>query len=69
VEYLPSYSKTNIDITLEEHEVLKYVEDTVVDPPENASVVVKSKYKNGEIKARKISLILLVIISSLVFLV
>lgn len=42
--------------TLEEHEVLEYVEGTTDDSPKNLSVAVKSKHKQGEIKARKIIL-------------
>ncbi len=61
--------KAKLYITLEEHEILEYVEGTIVDPLENSSATVKSKHKNGEIKARKIILILLVIISLLMFLV
>jgi len=48
--------KERVDITLEEHEVLEYVEDAIIDPPENASVVVKSEYKKGDIRTRKIIL-------------
>lgn len=39
--------KARVDITLEKHEVLEYVEDTIADQPENASVAIKSKYKKG----------------------
>ena len=46
--------KTRPDIILEEQEVLEYVEYIVAEPPENASVVLKSKHLKGETKARKI---------------
>lgn len=45
--------KARVDITLEEHDVWEYVEGTIADPPQNASAAVNSKYKKGEIKARK----------------
>jgi len=46
--------KMTLDLTLEEHEVLDYVQGKVVEPPSNASAAAKTKYRKGEVKAKKI---------------
>ena len=46
--------KMTLDLTLEEHEVLDYVQGKVVEPPSNAPTVAKTKYRKGEVKAKKI---------------
>ena len=46
--------KMTLDLTLEEHEVLDYVQGKAMEPPSNAPVAVKMKYRKGEVKAKKI---------------
>jgi len=46
--------RARLDLILEENGVMKYVQGQVVEPPENANISAKSKYKKGEIKAKKI---------------
>ena len=46
--------KMTLDVALEEHEVLDYVQGKVAEPPSNALAIVKTKYKKGEVKAKKI---------------
>jgi len=46
--------KVSLDLTLEEQDVTDYVQGKITEPPSNASTVVKTKYKKGEIKAKKI---------------
>lgn len=41
-------------MTLDENDVLEYVEVKVHEPIENVFIVVKDKYKKGEIKAKKL---------------
>lgn len=43
-----------LDLTLEEIDVMEYVEGNVVETPESAITNVKSKYKKCEVKAKKI---------------
>eukprot|EP00253_Pinus_taeda_P026306 PITA_26306 len=43
-----------LDLTLEHHEVLDYVQGKVVEPLSNAPAAAKMKYRKGEIKAKKI---------------
>ena len=43
-----------INLTLEEHEVLDYVQGKVVEPPSNAPATDITKYRKGEVKANKI---------------
>lgn len=45
---------TRINVTLDEYDVLAYVEGKILASPENAPQAVKSKYKKAEIKAKKI---------------
>ena len=40
------------DLILEEHGVMDYVQGRVVEPPSNAPVATKTKYKKGEVKAK-----------------
>jgi len=47
-------SKTRIYVTLDEYGVLEDVEGKISSPPENAPQAAKSKYKKGDIKAKKI---------------
>lgn len=42
--------KTRTNVTLDEYDVLEYVEGNISVPPENSPQVVKSEYKKGEIK-------------------
>lgn len=46
--------KMTLDLTLEEHEVLDYVQGKVVEPPSNAFVAAKKKYRKGKVKVNKI---------------
>ena len=46
--------RTKLDVTLDENDVLEYVEGKVPEPLENASTALKAKYKKGEIKAKDI---------------
>lgn len=46
--------KMSLDLILEEQDVLDYVEGKISEPPSNALVVAKTKYKKGEVKAKKI---------------
>lgn len=43
-----------LDLTLEEHDAMDYVEGRVVEPPSNAPTAAKRKYKKGEVKAKRI---------------
>ena len=43
-----------LDLTLEEHEVLDYVQEKVVEPPSIAPTAAKTKHRKGEVKAKKI---------------
>lgn len=43
-------------MTLDENNVLYYVEGKVLEPSENASTVIKAKYKRGELKAKMITI-------------
>jgi len=43
-----------MEVTLDENDVLEYVEVKVFEPLENALATSKAKYKKGEIKAKKI---------------
>lgn len=45
--------KTMTNVALDEYDVLEYVEGKISPPPENAPQAAKSKYKKGEIKAKK----------------
>eukprot|EP00253_Pinus_taeda_P002410 PITA_02410 len=46
--------KMSLDLTLEEQDVMDYVQGKIPEPPSNALVVAKTKYKKGEVKAKKI---------------
>ena len=46
--------KMTLDLTLEEHDAMEYVQEKVVEPPSNALVATKTKYKKGEVEAKKI---------------
>jgi len=46
--------KMSLDLTLEEHDVMEYVQGKIIEPPSNALIVAKTKYKKGEVKAKKI---------------
>ena len=43
-----------MDLTLKEHDAVDYVQGRVVEPPSNATNAAKTKYKKGEVKAKKI---------------
>ena len=45
-----------LDLTLEEHDAVDYVQGRVVEPPSNATNAAKTKYKKGEVKAKSIIL-------------
>ena len=45
--------KMTLDLTLEEHDGMDYVQGKVVEPPSNALYVAKMKYRKGEVKATK----------------
>eukprot|EP00253_Pinus_taeda_P006779 PITA_06779 len=44
----------SLDLTLEEHDAMDYVQGNITEPPSNAPIATKSKYKKGEVKAKKI---------------
>ena len=44
----------NLDLILEEHDAVDYVQGKLVEPPSNAPDAAKTKYKKGEVKAMKI---------------
>eukprot|EP00253_Pinus_taeda_P035358 PITA_35358 len=44
----------SLDLTLEEKEVMDYVQGKIPEPPSNALVVAKTKYNKAEVKAKKI---------------
>ena len=46
--------KMTLDLTLEEHEVLDYVQGKVVEPTSNAPFSTKTKYIKCEVKENKI---------------
>ena len=48
--------KAKLDITLEEHDVLEYVEGEIKEPTENSNVAIKVRFKKREVKAKKIIL-------------
>ena len=43
-----------MDLTLEENDVMEYMQGQVAEPPENFNANVIYKYKKGEIKAKKL---------------
>ena len=45
--------KMSLDLTLEENEVMDYVQGKIVEPPSNTLVATKTKYNKGEVKAFK----------------
>lgn len=51
-----SLGRPDLDITLEEHDVLEYVEGEVAEPAENSNATIKARYKKGKVKAKKIIL-------------
>lgn len=46
--------KIRLEVIMEENDVLEYVQGKVLDPPANAFVVVKSRYKKGDLKVKNI---------------
>jgi len=46
--------RDRLALTLGENDFKEYIEIKMPEPPKNATVAAKSKYKNGEIKAKKI---------------
>ena len=46
--------KMSLDLTLEEQDVMDYVQGKITEPPSNAPATAKTKYKKGEVKAKKI---------------
>ena len=46
-----------LDLTLEEHHAMGYVQGRLVEPPSNAPAVAKAKYKKGEVKAKRIIMV------------
>lgn len=44
----------SLDLTLEEQDVMDYVQGKITEPPSNALATTKTKYKKGEVKAKKI---------------
>ena len=46
--------KMSLDLTLEEKEVIDYLKGKIHEPPSNALAAAKTKYKKGEVKAKKI---------------
>ena len=63
--YFKSYDKLNdksdyhawkmsLDLTLEEQDVMDYVQGKITESPSNAPAAAKTKYKKGEVKSKKI---------------
>lgn len=46
--------KISLDLTLEEKEVMDYVQVKIPEPPSNAPDAAKTKYNRAEVKAKKI---------------
>eukprot|EP00253_Pinus_taeda_P005051 PITA_05051 len=46
--------KMSLDLTLEEQDIMDYVQGKISEPSSNAPTVAKTKYKKGEVKAKKI---------------
>ena len=46
--------KMSIDLNLEEHDAMDYVQGNILEPPSNASATAKTKYKKCEVKDKKI---------------
>jgi len=46
--------KMSLDLTLQEQDVMDYVQGKILKPPSNALIAAKKKYKKGEFKAKKI---------------
>eukprot|EP00253_Pinus_taeda_P027685 PITA_27685 len=46
--------KMSIDLTLEDQGVLDHVKGNIIEPPSNAPPTARNKWKNGEVKAKKI---------------
>ena len=46
--------KMPLDLTLEEQDVMDYVQGKITEPTSNAPISTKTKYKKGENKANKI---------------
>ena len=44
--------KMSLDLTLEEQDVMDYVQGKINEPPSNAPAATKTKYKKGEVKAK-----------------
>ena len=44
----------SLDLTLEDQGVLDHVRGNIVEPPSNAPPAARNKWKNGEIKVKKI---------------
>ena len=44
----------SLDLTLEDQDVMDYVQGKINEPPSNAPVATKTNYKKGEVKAKKI---------------
>ena len=46
--------KMSLDLTLEENDAMDYVKGRITEPHSNASAAAQTKYKKGEVKAKKI---------------
>ena len=46
--------KVRLEIIAENNDVLEYIQGRIPEPPENASASIKSRYKKGESKAKRI---------------
>ena len=44
----------SLDLTLEEKEVMDYVQGKILEPPSNAPAAAKTKYNKAKVKAKKI---------------
>jgi len=44
----------SLDLTLEEKEVMNYVQSKILEPPSNAPTTAKTKYNSVEVKVKKI---------------
>ena len=46
--------KMSLDLVLEDQDVMDYVQGRIQEPPSNATIAIKTKYRRREIKAKMI---------------
>ena len=45
--------KMSLEFTLEEQDVMDYVQGKIIEPPSSVPAFAKTKYKKGEVKEKK----------------